>query len=127
MKKIFAAVCMLMLTFMVSAQNQGGRGMSEEERAKRYDELKKELSLTDQQVDSLKAIDQELFTKMREVREKNGDNREKNREDMRKLTDKRNERVKAILTEEQYTKYQKMEEQRRQRNPGGGGGGRGRR
>ncbi|MDR1222454.1 MAG: hypothetical protein LBL07_06195 [Tannerella sp.] len=122
MKKIFAAVCMLMLTFMVSAQNQGGRGMSEEERAKRYDELKKELSLTDQQVDSLKAIDQELFTKMREVREKNGDNREKNREDMRKLTDKRNERVKAILTEEQYTKYQKMEEQRRQRNPGGGRG-----
>jgi ribosomal protein L29 len=109
-----------MFAFMVSAQNREGRGrgMSDEDRTKRYEELKKELSLNDQQVDSLKVIDQELFTKMREIREKNGDDREKNREEMRTLMDKRSERVKTILTEEQYTKYQKIEGERRQRGPG---------
>lgn len=111
-----------MLAFMVSAQRPGGRGMSAEERAKRYEELKKELSLNDQQVDSLKAIDQEFFTKMRDVREKNGNDREKNREEMRSLMDKRGERVKTVLTDEQYTKYQKIESERRQRGPGRQGG-----
>jgi uncharacterized GH25 family protein len=118
MKKIFVAGCMLMFVFMMSAQGPGGRGMSEEERAKRYEELKKELILNDQQVDSLKAIDRELFTKMREVREKNGDNREKIRTEMTSLREKRNERLKKILTEEQYTKYQKIESDRLQRAPG---------
>lgn len=122
MKKIFAVSCMLMLAFMVSAQRPGGRGMSAEERAKRYEELKKELSLNDQQVDSLKAIDQEFFTKMRDVRERNGNDREKNREEMRSLMDKRGERVKTVLTDEQYTKYQKIESERRQRGPGRQGG-----
>jgi ribosomal protein L29 len=115
----FLLSCMFMFAFMVSAQGPGGRGVSDEERAKQYEELKKELTLSDQQVDSLRAIDREFFTKMREARERNGNNREKNRADMTSLTEKRNVRIKTILTEEQYTKYQKIESGRRQRRPGG--------
>jgi ribosomal protein L29 len=121
MKRIFVLSCMLVFTFMVSAQGPGGRGMSDEERGKQYEELKKELTLSDQQVDSLKAIDGEFSTKMREAREKNGDDRDKNRADMTSLREKRDARVKTILTKEQYTKYQKIESARRQRRPEGPG------
>ena len=93
--------------------------MSEEGKANRYETMKKELGLNEIQDDSIKANDKEFFTKMREKREKNGENREKNRIEMGKMNEQRSERVKAILTEEQYTKYQEMESQRRQRGPGG--------
>lgn len=120
MKKILIAGCMFMFAFMISAQNRGGAPGGD--MTKRYEEMKKELSLNDQQVDSLKVIDQEFFTTMREQREKNGNDREKGREIMQKMNEQRNERVKAILSEEQFTKYQEMENQRRQRSPGGPGG-----
>jgi Skp family chaperone for outer membrane proteins len=118
MKKFLVFGCMFMFAFMASAQNRGsGRGPGDME--KRYEELKKNLNLNDQQVDSLKVIDQEFFTKMREQREKKGNDREKGREEMRKMGEQRDERVKTILTEEQFTKYKELENQRRQRGPGG--------
>lgn len=118
MKKILVLGCLFMFAFMVSAQNRGG-GQGPGDMDKRYEELKKKLSLNDQQVDSLKVIDQEFFTKMREQREKNGGDREKGREEMKKMGEQRDERVKTILTDEQFTKYKEMENQRRQRGPGG--------
>lgn len=122
MKKILIASCLFMFALVVSAQNRGGGPGGD--MTKRYEEMKKELSLNDQQVDSLKVIDQEFFTKMREQREKNGDDREKGREEMQKMSEQRNERVKKILTDEQFTKYQEMESQRRQRGGGRPDGGR---
>ena len=124
MKKIFILSFMFMFAFALSAQDQGRRGgMSEADMEKRYEEMKKELSLTAKQLDSIKAIDKDYYAKMRDVREKAGGDREKMREATRPLNEKRNERIKAILTEEQYTKYQKMEADRRPRGPRGGGGG----
>lgn len=126
MKRIFVVGFMLMFAFVVAAQERG-RGMSEEDRAKRYEQLKTDLGLNDQQVDSLKAIDTAFFTKMREQREKSGGDRDAMRADMQKMNEERNERVKAILSEEQYKKYVEAESQRRQRGPGGSGGPGGRR
>lgn len=119
MKKILIAGFMFMFAFVISAQNRERGNGPGGDMTKRYEEMKKELDLTEQQVDSIKAIDQELFTKMREQRDKNGDDREKGREEMKKMSEQKDERVKAILTEEQFTKYQKMESERRQRGPGG--------
>jgi hypothetical protein len=132
MRKFFVLGLMSVCVLMVSAQNQerGQRGLNEEDRAKRYEELKKNLKLTDVQVDSLKAIDAEFLAKMRGQRGRQQNqsdaDREKRREEMRKMNEKRTERIKAVLTEEQYKKYTEDVQVRRQRGgegrPGGGQG-----
>ena len=87
MKKIFIVGCLLMFAFMVSAQQGGGqrRGMSPEQQAERYATMKKELGLTDDQLTKIKKIDEEFTPKMRELYEKYRDDREKMREEGRKL------------------------------------------
>ena len=122
MKKIFVLSFMLMFALIVSAQQRRGGMMSEEAMAQMYEEMKKELSLTDKQFEDVKAIYTDYYTKMREQRESAGGDREKMRELMTSLGEKRNEKIKEVLTAEQFTKYEKMEADRRQRGPGGGGG-----
>jgi len=122
MKKIFVASCLLMFAFMVSAQQGGGqRGqMSPERLAQYYEQMKKDLSLTDKQLDDIKKIEADYRTKMTSAREKAGDDREKMREEMTKLRTEQNAKVKPLLKEDQYTKYVEMQTRNR---PGGQGGG----
>ena len=113
MKKIFAVSLMLVFALMVSAQNRGGRGLSEADMEKQYEEMTKELSLKTEQLEKIKAIDKEYYAKIREARESG----EGDRDSWRAMGEKRRESIKKVLTEEQYTKYQEMErkwrEQRR--------------
>ena len=115
MKKIFVVSFMLMFAFIVSAQQRGGMNMDET-----YAELKKELSLTDQELEKVKTVYTESMTKMRSQMEQVGDDREKRRELMTKVNAERSESLKKVLTEEQFKKYQAWEEKRRQNRPGGG-------
>jgi len=127
MKKFVIAGCILMFALMVSAQNQGGQGgqrfgMSEEERAKWYEDVKKELKITTAQLDSIKKFDAEFTPKQRELFEKYRDDPEGRREATTKLREQQDAKLKKVLTTEQFTKYQEFRRQRMQR-PGGGGGG----
>jgi len=101
-------------------QGQGARGGNS---AQRYEQLKKDLKLEDKQVDSLKVIDNQFRDEMQKLRENNQGGGEGgfDREAFQKLNDKRNARVKKILTEEQYKKY--LEQQTRRPAGGGPGGG----
>ena len=128
MKKIFIVGCLLMFAFMVSAQQGGGqgRGMSPEQQAERYATMKKELGLTDDQLDKIKKIDEEFNPKMRELFEKYRDDRDKMMEERTKLVEARNAKVKPLLSAEQYTKYVEMTSRfggRGGNRQGGGGGG----
>ena len=120
MKKFFVLSCLLMFAFMVSAQQGGGqRGqMSPERLAQRYEQYKKEMNLTDKQLDDIKKIEADYRTKMTAMREKIGDDREKMREEMTKLRNEQNEKVKPLLKEDQYKKYVELNTFNRQ---GGGG------
>ena len=122
MKKFFVVSCLLMFAFMVSAQQGGGqRGqMTPERLAQRYEQYKKEMNLTDKQLDDIKKIEADYRTKMTAMREKIGDDREKMREEMTKLRNEQNEKVKPLLKEDQYKKYVELNTFNRQ---GGGGGG----
>ena len=113
MKKILAVSLMLVFAFMLSAQNRGGR-LSEADMEKRYEEMKKELSLKDQQLDKIKVIDKDYFAKMREARESGGGDRDA----WRGMGEKRRESIKDVLTEEQFTKYQEMERKWREERQG---------
>ena len=107
MKKFFVVSCLLMFTFMVSAQQGGGqRGQISPERlAQRYEQYKKEMNLTDKQLDEIKKIEADYRTKTTALREKVGDDREKMREELTKLRNEQNEKVKPHLKEDQYKKY----------------------
>jgi len=115
MKKIFTVSLMLVFALMVSAQNRGGRGLSEADMEKRYEQMKKELGINEQQLEKIKVIDKDYFAKMREAREAGGGDRE----GFRAMGEKRREEIKKVLTEEQNTKYVEMERkwrEERQRN-----------
>jgi len=145
MKRVLVFSFMLFFALAMSAQeNQGGQGQGQGGRrgggqggqrggsAQRYEQMKKDYSLTDVQVDSIKAIDNELRVEMQKLREANGDNNgfsEQSRTAMQKINEKRNARYKKILTAEQYKKYEeeqkaRMERMRQGGGPGGQGGGR---
>lgn len=127
--KRLALLFMLVLvgTTMSMAQNFGGQRMDPEERAKQQTaELKEELQLNEDQSTKL----EELFVKsgkesqaMFEAMREGGDtDRSEMREKMQASREKQQEEVKKILTEEQFTKYEKLMQERR-RNRGGGPGG----
>ena len=122
MKKFFVAGIMLMFAFMVSAQGQGRGGggqMSPEQQAQRFETMKKDLNLNDTQLSGIKNIEEEYQPKMLELFEKYGNDREKMMQERTKLTNERNEKVKPLISAEQYTKYVEMSNQ--QGRPGGGG------
>ena len=123
MKKIFVAGILLMFALMVSAQGQGqGRGqMTPEQQAQQYETMKKDLSLTDTQLDEIKKADEEMRTKMQSLRDSGGGDREAMMAEMTKLTEARNAKVKAQLSAEQYTKYEAAYGRAFGGRPGGGG------
>jgi len=89
--------------------------MSPADRAK---QLQTQLKLTDDQTAKITAIYQTQSTKMDSLRTAGAD-----RSAMRPLMQATNDQVKAVLTPDQATAYQKMMDERRARMQQGGGGG----
>ena len=114
MKKILLMCCFLLGISAVS-RAQGGQRMSPAERAK---QLQTQLSLNDDQTAKITAIYQTMATKMDSVRNAGGDFSA-----MRPMMQASNDKIKALLTPEQATAYQKILDERRARMQNGGGGG----
>lgn len=88
--------------------------MSPADRAK---QLQTQLSLNDDQTAKITAIYQSMATKMDSVRNAGGDFSA-----MRPMMQASNDKIKALLTPEQATAYQKILDERRARMQNGGGG-----
>lgn len=126
---------MLLLAFVLAlnicafAQQGGGQRMSPEERSKaQVERLTKELSLSKEQASKLDTVfleSNKAMQKMREDARNNGGSFD--RAAFEKYNAERDAKVKAVLTEEQYKKYEAQQAEQRQRmqNRGGNGGGRG--
>ena len=124
MKRIFFVTCLLTFAIMVSAQDgqrRGGFQMTPEQRAAYFDQMKKDLNLNDKQFADFKKVSEEYQTKTREAMEKAGDDREARREVMTKLRAEQNDKLKSVLTADQFKKYEEIQAQRMQRGGGGGG------
>jgi len=91
--------------------------------AEMIQQYKDSLNLTDVQVDSVKAILKELLPKQMELRQNQDMSREERFARMKEINEERNTRLKAVFTDEQFKKFQEMEERRRQRMQQGGGRG----
>ena len=128
MKKILLLVAMTMTFVFANAQNEGGQqfrqfgghGFNPEQMATHQaDRLKKVCDLNDEQY--AKVLD--LYKTQSEEMMKQFQNRQPgqpfNREEMQKLREEMDAKIKEILTEEQFVKYQEM--QKRMPRPGFGG------
>jgi periplasmic protein CpxP/Spy len=135
MKKIVLMMAMTVLaTGAISAktpaavvqQGQGQGQATPEERAERQLTMMTEaLTLTADQTTKLKPIILARSTEQSALRQKmQGGDREALMGEYRKLNEKYNAQIKAVLTAEQYTKYEENQAQMRgggqRRNQGGG-------
>ena len=77
--------------------------------------LKKELNLTDTQKTQVKTILQDQRDQMKQVMEDSSGSREDNWSKMREIHEKSSVKIRDLLTDEQKTKYDKLQEERRQR------------
>jgi len=121
MKKFLLMCCFLLgITAVSRAQGGGGQRMSPEDRAK---QMQTSLKLTDDQTTKVTAILKVQATKMDSIRTAANGDRSAMRTAMGPLRETTNTQIKAILTPEQATAYQKMQDEMRARMQGGGGGG----
>lgn len=122
MKKFLLMCCFLIGITAVSRAQGGGMRRSPEDRAKA---LQTQLKLTDDQTTKVTAIYKVQATKMDSVRTAANGDRQAMRSAMMPLMKDSNDKIKAILTPEQATAYDKIMQDRmdRMRNGGGGGGG----
>lgn len=116
MKKIGIAFITLMLVSMVGFAQQ--RNFDPDELAKRQTaQLKEKLDLNADQEKKVHEINLESMKKMGEMREKmrGGGGFEGMREKMAELREEQNKKMKEVLTDEQWKKYEKYLEERRAR------------
>lgn len=85
-------------------QHKGQGGPGGGEREPDYAKLKTDLSLTDDQVTSWKALDTQYKTKFDELKKSTATEEEK-RTKMKELRTAKEADLKKILSDEQYTKY----------------------
>tara|TARA_B100000929_G_scaffold98099_1_gene77150 strand:- start:1771 stop:2136 length:366 start_codon:yes stop_codon:yes gene_type:complete len=109
MRKVILGLLLLVGTQMFAQ----GR-MSEASLKKMQDEEMAALSLTEQQMPQYKVINTTFMEGLKELREADGDRSEKFAE-MRKLSEKRNEDLRELLSEEQFAKFEKLQEERRKK------------
>ena len=81
----------------------------------RADMLKKNLNLTDDQTSQVKSIFEDSRTKMEALRSNSSLSQDDRRSQMVSLRKAENDKIEALLTPEQKTKYTAMQEQMRDR------------
>ena len=84
---------------------KGKHGFSVEQRV---ETLKKDLSLTDEQVPKVKALLEEQQKKVQDIRADTSLDQQQRREKMRDVMQDQQKKMKEILTEDQYKKWQEM-------------------
>lgn len=112
-KQILSLVAVLVLgSSACMAQNPQRDGR--DRRGGMMERMKTELSLSDEQVAQMK----EIFSEMRPQQQ----GERPTREQMQKRREEMTAKIKKVLTEEQYAKYEKMRKERRPHRPQNGGG-----
>ena len=120
MKKFLLMCCFLLGITAVSRAQGGGMRRSPEEQAK---SLQTQLKLTDDQTTKITAIYKDQATKRDSVRTAANGDRDAMMKGMMPLMKSTGDKIKAILTPEQATAYDKMMQERMDRMRNGGGGG----
>ena len=103
-------------------QGQGGRmrDMEPEEFAKTQTaRMNESLTLTEEQLPKVEALNLVYAKKMKEVLDEMGDNREGMREKLRPMMKEKDTELKAILTDKQWATFLEIRQEQMQRRGGG--------
>jgi protein CpxP len=120
MRKILLMCCLFLGITAVSRAQGGGQRMSPEDRAK---QMQTSLKLTDDQTAKITVIFKTQATKMDSIRTAANGDRDAMRAAMGPLRTSTTAQIKAILTPDQASAYEKMMADMRAQRQGGGGGG----
>jgi Spy/CpxP family protein refolding chaperone len=127
MKRLAIIFVATLITSSVIAQEVRMRFSAEDIANKLTEQMVTTLSLTNEQKDSVAAINLKYATQQGEIFRNQAMEREARRAEIRKLQEEKNAEIKQILTEEQYAKYLESANNPRNREGRGGrngGGGR---
>ena len=118
MKKVLVTgVLFLAATLTIFAKdNKRNSERSERDHSKRYEYLSQRLNLNEQQLESIKKIDESHFAKMQEQRKQQQELREKNLAVRKQMQQERDEQIKNVMTEEQYKEYSEMKAKNKERS-----------
>jgi protein CpxP len=120
MKKLLLMCCVLCGLTAVSRAQGGGMRRSPADQAK---QLQTQLTLTDDQTAKITTILTAQAAKRDSIRTASNGDRDAMMHAMMPLMKATTDQIKAILTPDQATAYQKMQDERRARMMNGGGGG----
>ncbi len=120
MKKFLLICCFLVGITAVSRAQGGGQRRTPEEQAK---QLQTQLKLTDDQTTKITAIFQAQATKRDSIRTAANGDRQAMMQGMMPIMQDTNNKIKAVLTPDQATAYDKIVQERMERMRNGGGGG----
>ena len=98
---------MMVISTMVFAQHHGGKEKGQHDTGA-Y--LKKVLSLSDDQVKKIDAINTDFSARFKKLRSDSTVNREAARADMKKLKDERTAQMKGVLSADQFKKWTALKE-----------------
>lgn len=121
---ILSIQLILTINSAVMAQQGGGRrgNMEPKEFAERQtNQMKESLELSDKQLPKIEALNLKYAEKMKAARDEAGDDRDAMRSSMTAMMKEKDVVLKQILTEEQWTKFEKERKERMQNRQGGGG------
>ena len=99
---------------------QGGRPDMAQMQAHHLEMMTKRLNLTPDQVTQIKAIDDDQMTQMQALRADTSTSREEKRPKMMAIHQASNEKIRAVLNDEQKTKFDAMQAKHREHGNGGG-------
>lgn len=118
--KLLAMAMLLLAGFTLQAQpGGGGRDMNPEKRAEQQTaQMTEKLSLSEAQTGKVKEINLKYANKMKEARDAADGDWSSMRETMTALRDEQDKELKTVLTEEQYTQWDRIRTE--QRNNRGG-------
>lgn len=116
MKRILSTSILLVFMAVVAMAQppQGGQFSPEDMAKSQTEQMTKDLKLNEQQVEKVSALNTKYMENMQSIFQNAGGDREQMREKMEAFRTERNDELKKILTEEQFKKYQELENERMQ-------------
>lgn len=115
-KFVIVSFALFFFATQAYSQNGGGPNMTPEERAQRQtDNMAETLSLSEAQKEKIYEVNLKFANKMKEAREAADGDWASMRETMVGLRNESQEEIKKYLTDEQFQKWQKIQEERREK------------
>jgi len=111
------AILMAALVLPLEAQQRGQRGRRGPNLDEQIETLTKQLELTEDQSDSVRAVLEKQGQQRRELFQNSGGDRDAMRAAMADLREETNAELAEILTEDQMAKFKEIQSQRRRRGP----------